>query len=143
MKCKRCTIIQNHLSTFDRCYMHKKIIGDSRSAAADDRRRLIFARRMATRKRAGPACIACKTRRIKCSTYRPCHRCLTLSIDCCHNEKEKEDSKNCSQPMMACTRISSQNVIEAGISPKLSDERWLVCCGVLMDTSRRQALSRI
>ena len=51
-----------------------------------DRRRLILARRMATRTRAGAACTSCKARKSKCSDYRPCARCRDLRLgECCQD----------------------------------------------------------
>ena len=48
-----------------------------------DRRRLILARRMATRTRTGTACAPCKARKSKCTDYRPCARCRNLEPDRC------------------------------------------------------------
>ena len=44
---------------------------------------LARARRMATRKRAGAACLPCKFKKAKCSDYRPCKRCLDSGSDLC------------------------------------------------------------
>ncbi len=51
-----------------------------------DRRRLILARRMVTRTRTGAACAPCKSRKTRCSDYRPCARCRNLLIDGCFRE---------------------------------------------------------
>lgn len=51
----------------------------------NDRRRLVLARRMVTRTRAGAACAPCKLRRTKCSDYRPCARCCEKQLDGCEN----------------------------------------------------------
>jgi hypothetical protein len=41
----------------------------------EEYRRLLKARRMATRSRSEAACVPCKVRKIKCSDSRPCSRC--------------------------------------------------------------------
>ena len=46
-----------------------------------DRRRLVLARRLATRTRA-QACTRCKARKAKCSIFRPCSRCTQLQQNC-------------------------------------------------------------
>ncbi len=49
----------------------------------DDRRRLILARRMVTRTRAGAACAPCKAKKARCNDYRPCARCSNLRLEAC------------------------------------------------------------
>ena len=44
---------------------------------------LARARRMATRTRAGAACLPCKFKKAKCNDYRPCKRCLDSGSDLC------------------------------------------------------------
>ena len=44
---------------------------------------LARARRMATRTRAGAACVPCKFKKAKCNDYRPCKRCLDSGSDLC------------------------------------------------------------
>jgi hypothetical protein len=57
----------------------------------DDRRRLILARRMVTRTRAGAACAPCKAKKARCSDYRPCARCRNLRLDdYCQKEKHPQ-----------------------------------------------------
>jgi hypothetical protein len=89
----------------------------------DDRRRLVLARRMATRKRPGPACTACKTRRIKCSKYRPCPRCLAFNIDQCAVERQD----NHGNFRLNNTYIDSMD-LEIGVKPRTSTvpskENW-------------------
>jgi hypothetical protein len=99
------------------------------SNTLDDRRRLILARRMATRKRPGPPCVACKTRRTKCSKFRPCHRCLTLRIDHCVDEGANTATKS--------IRIQIYNETELATHVATSsNESWLVS-DVRMNTFRR------
>ena len=47
--------------------------------------RIILARRMATRKRAGEACKACRIKKTKCSISRPCARCLRSQPGTCQD----------------------------------------------------------
>ena len=49
----------------------------------EERRRLVLARRLALRTRAGAACAPCKSRKAKCSDYRPCARCRNLRPEDC------------------------------------------------------------
>ena len=102
------------------------MIDTGKLRAIDDRRRLILARRMATRKRAGPACAACKTRRIKCSKLRPCHRCSTLRIDCCEDERINTNIES----------MQNHIGVEPAPSPASSEESRNVGC-VRMDTLQR------
>ena len=44
---------------------------------------LLRARRMATRRRAGVACLPCKAKKARCSDYRPCTRCKQSWQDHC------------------------------------------------------------
>jgi hypothetical protein len=69
-----------------------------------DHRRLILARRMVTRTRAGAACAPCKARKTKCSDYRPCARCSTLHLEDCQEGE-----------CMPCSPIS------LGVSPYFFD----------------------
>ena len=58
----------------------------------DDRRRLVLARRMVTRTRAGAACPSCKSKKARCSDYRPCARCRDFQLDGCFEQDKYAQS---------------------------------------------------
>ena len=51
---------------------------------------LLRARRMATRRRAGVACLPCKARKARCSDYRPCSRCKQSGQDHCLDSEQSD-----------------------------------------------------
>ena len=63
------------------------------SRAQVDAIQLARARRMASRKRSETACIPCKTKKAKCSDYRPCARCQNSGREFCENRVALSRSK--------------------------------------------------
>ena len=59
-------------------FWHTGVVMQSLSA---DTQHLMKVRRWAQRKRMQQACQGCKTRKIKCSAFRPCARCLASRED--------------------------------------------------------------
>jgi hypothetical protein len=69
-----------------------------------DHRRLILARRMAMRTRAGVACAPCRAKKVKCSDYRPCARCRDLRLGGrCQDDKYADKVSSQSNSEHACT----------------------------------------
>ena len=60
---------------------HREMFTNTSRKLADDVL-LSKARRMATRTRAGKACLICHESKSKCSEYRPCKRCIDRQIEC-------------------------------------------------------------
>jgi hypothetical protein len=90
--------------------------------AQEEYRRLLKARRMATRSRTEAACRPCKARKIKCSDFRPCARCRTGRPEACIDDSvpdtaEDESPSGQSSPTDAARQRTQQIVSIAG-SPK-------------------------
>ena len=75
----------------------------------NDRRIILQARRLAMRKRLIPSCTRCKSRKIKCSGFRPCSGCQYLSIGSCVQPVPKEASQPLQQSAMGI--LSVEDVI--------------------------------
>jgi hypothetical protein len=68
----------------------------------EDAKLLLRARRMATRIRAAAACKPCKSRKLKCSDYRPCAQCKTSTPLLCLDRTALSDmaaSNTCFRPV--------------------------------------------
>jgi hypothetical protein len=70
-----------------------------------DRRRLILARRMVTRTRAGAACEPCKARKAKCNDYRPCARCRLSRPELCMLENQDSRAPANAQALILPTEV--------------------------------------
>ncbi len=101
-----------------------------------DRRQLILARRMVTRKRAVAACAFCKARKGKCNDYRPCARCRDLRLDACLQERGVPPSRGIVSHSSRLERSGSQ---EDG--PKDSTmSKFTVLSVISSDVSASQSL---
>ncbi len=68
---------ENWESPTERSVLKNKCSNMKLSCLNEDAKQLLRARRMATRNRAAAACKPCKSRKTKCSDYRPCAQCKT------------------------------------------------------------------
>ena len=74
-----------------------------------DTRHLSKLRRWAARKREVHACLSCKSKKTKCSIFRPCIRCKYTGSMCIDNNK---DASTCSDFFMTARSFSVGSVAE-------------------------------